>query len=439
MSGPHPFVFRNKARQSLVYNGRVKENDLLKAVKDRYLRSGDFNGLYLHTDSDPAKIAAAISLVEDNLVQVVTEYDFMNPHILPWQSTRPVTHQIAVLHDLPKANHGLCLYPTPAAMKGVRLPKRFADSPYAQAMARGRGSLELAYFSTDVLEAYRNDPRFDFDYYDFGVDMGIGSEAFLDADEPEHDKINTMNLGFAYDLSGYHKDDPSSPIVRRVAAFYCDLAKLTPEHQQRWRTHQVPDDGLTPHPTWWSAQMGSWPEGRGPFVRLFDELANLSDLWVNVFGEPLFRTTTRPGEFGWLLRPSQREWDEFVQGLDKVLSENLRHEALTAAGVAKVNDADENLGTLARFEVFMTTHSIPGDVAKQVLKPLRDVRSARQRPAHTLRKNLTDKTFIHKQVELLERVNKSLRDIRVWLATHPKNKGHELVHSDESIGDLYRM
>ena len=196
-------------------------------------------------------------------------------------------------------------------------------------MAKCRGTLELAYFSFDVLEQYRNDPRFDFQFYDFGALVSIGDDAYLDADEPEHDKTGMGHIGFAYDLSQYDPYDPSSPIIRRVCAFYGDLAKLTSTHQQRWRTYQIEDEGsLSPHPVWWQQQMGHWPDGIGPFERFFFEMETLNTLYEHAHSTPLLRTTERPREFGWLLRPSQREWDSFVQLLDKLLSENLRHEAL---------------------------------------------------------------------------------------------------------------
>ena len=53
------------------------------------------------------------------------------------------------------------------------------------------------------------------------------------------DKIIMDHIGFAYDLSGYDRDDPESPIVRRACAFYANLAKLSPIHQQRLKVYEV--------------------------------------------------------------------------------------------------------------------------------------------------------------------------------------------------------
>ena len=406
------------------------QNGLLKEIIAWYLNSGEFNGLPVRGDVAADRRREAIELVRAGLVQVVSEDDYMNPHIRPWPSHRSVGDQVGSLRDLKRTSYAVCLYPTPAAMKGIRLPRRFADRPYAQAMARGRGTLELAFFAVDVLEPYRNDPRYRFGFHDFGVDMSIEDDAYVDEMEPERDKISLRHLGFAYDLSGYDKTDLNSTIIRRVCAFYCDLITLTPEHQQRWKSYQVSDDGLEPHPEWWGMQMGNWADGVGPFTRLFFELQNVNELFERAFDVPLFTTTKRPDDFGWLLRPSQREWDEFVQQLDKVLSENLRHDAFDAVGVDRVDERGQNLGTLTRLQHFMVNHGIATEVARNVLKPLRDVRSARQRPAHALRENISDKTFVHRQVALLSELNDSLVEIRRWLSTHPKNRSWKQPHED---------
>ncbi|MBG9886993.1 hypothetical protein ABE10_10635 [Bacillus toyonensis] len=394
----------------------------MKAVVARYFRSGDFNGLYLGTDTDSAVVGVAKDLVADGKLQVMVEQvDYINPHIRPWPSRRTIESQAESLDKLAGASYGVVLYPTPLALKGVRIPSRLKGHPYSAAMAKGRGRLELAYFGFDVLEPYRNDPRYHFTYWDFGVDMGIGDEAYLDETELDRDKISLSHLGFAYDLSGYDPADPNSPVVRRVAAFYGDLSKLTPEHQQRWQSYQVADDGLEVHPVWWKSQMGHWPDGIGPFDHLFLELENLNALWTGAFGGPLFKQINRPQDFGWMLRASQREWDEFIVQLDKLLSDNIRHDALDAAAAPRKDKNDQNLGTLSRLSILLESTGFNEAQAKELMRPLREIRQARQKPAHALRTNITDKTFVHRQVVLLEDLGVALSATVRWLSTHPKN------------------
>lgn len=399
---------------------------LLAELRKRYINSGDFNGLHLSgRETTLERVSAAVELLDAGLVQVVGESDYINIHIRPWPSRRTVEAQRQELKSLSPEMYGVCLYPTTLGMKGVRLPKRFQDAPYLTAMARGRSTLELAYFSTDVLEPYRNDARYSFSIDDFGVQIGIRNDAYFDDSEPEKDKVGLWHLGFAYDLSDYDPADYASPIVRRVAAFYGDLDDISSEHQQRWASYQVPDVGLHPHPVWFGIQMGQWPDGIGPFYRLFQELGYINTLFERVWGKSLFAVTEKPQDLGWILRADQREWDTFIVQLDKVLSENISRDALDAAGVTKRNAAGQPLGTLRRLEEFMTMNHVQSDRARWAMKPLHDVHSARQKPAHVLRTNVTNKTFIHKQVSLLHDINEVLINVREWLSSHPKNRDWE--------------
>lgn len=396
---------------------------LLKEVIAQYRTSSDFNGLYFGPDRTIEERAEAATLLRDGLIEVVSEKDYPNPHIRPWPTRRDVDEQVIDVVDMTQESWGVCLYPTAAALKKNPTRRKYPDEPYRQAMALGRSTLELHYFDTSVLEQYRNDPRFSFQYWDFGINTVISDEAYLDDEELEGDKIVMSHIGFAYDLSRYDAHDPNSPIIRRVCAFYGDLAKLSPEHQQRWKTYEaVPQDGLKPHPAWMDTQMGRWADGTGPFGRFIYELESLNELQETAFGAPgLFRSTEKPREFGWILRSSQSEWDQFIHQLDKLLSDNLSSKALDNLGAAKHNDAGENIGTLNRLEAVLVSKGNNPQVAKDVLAPLREVRAARQKPAHALRTNITDKTFVHKQVDLMSRVNESLIALRTFWQSHPAN------------------
>jgi hypothetical protein len=404
--------------------------ELMGRIRQRYLGSREFNGLHIRAKLVGSARAPAIELLKAGLIQVMTGADYMNIHIRPWPSKRSTDDQIQDMRDLTSSDYGVCLYPTAAGMKSVRLPSRLTGRPYARAMARGKGTLQLAYFQFDVLEQYRNDSRFRFGFGDSGASMGLSDEAYGDQEVFERDHVGLSHIGFAYDLTGYDPKDAESPIVRRAAVFYCDLITLTPEHQRRWETYQVDEANLEPHPLWWNSQMGSWPDGVGPIDRLFMELTNLNELAVLALGEPMFRATERPADLGWLLRPSQREWDDFILQLDKVLSDNLRSGFFDAAGVPSVDERGDRIGSLNRFQRFMLSGGVTEDRARKVLGPLRDIRKARQAPAHTIRANITDRTFIHQQIELLNQTYSALGAARHWLATHPGCAGWEEKHKD---------
>jgi hypothetical protein len=415
----------------------VKESLLNKVIKF-YLNSHNFNGLPFGPDAQELDIEEAVELTKQGLVQVMTSDDYLNVHIRPWQSNHSIDEQAQSLTKLKDAGEfGLvCLYPTYKAMKGVRLPKRYSDRPFEKELAKGTGVLELAYFTPDVLEFYRNDPRYECRIGDFSVYMSVSDDVYGDEGEPEKDKVSLEHAGFAYDLSGFDKKDINSPIIRRLAVFVGDLAKLSPEHQQRWNTYRVNEDAVKPHPTWFANQMGHWTDDVGPFQRLFTEMKNINNLYQLAFGHDLFKSTERPDDMGWILRASQKEWDEQIHLLDKILSENINHKALDAAGVTKVDEDEKNMGSLQRLTKLMELTHLSPKMIEATMTPLREVRAARQKPAHAIRKNLNDKTYVHKQVDLIGRVSGSMTNLRMWLSSHPKAETWKPDFEDEKMTDL---
>lgn len=396
--------------------GEDGRDQLLAEVVERYLRSGDFNGLFVGA-GDPRR-AAAEELVRGGLIEVIGEEDFPNPHIRPWASRRTLDEQVASLAAAVKGtSYGVCLYPVSTALAELDAVRQLADQPYTHRLAAGAGQLDVAFFRMDVLESYRNDPRFAFEFNDFGARASVTEAMYEDESEPHRDKVS-ISLGFAY-------RDPLSDdelIVRFVAAFLRDLARLSPEHQRRWETYEVVAEDAKPHPIWLAEAMGHWIDRIGPFDALFAELAALDELYERAFDTPLLRTTKRPSEFGWIIRPSQLEFDDFVQTLDKLLSENLRHDAFDAAGIAKIDEAGQPIGTLNRLDHLLQRARVPEDQRKDVMQPLRDVRSARSKPAHALRRNISDANFVRRQAELLRDVTHSIEALRRFWQTHPRNR-----------------
>jgi hypothetical protein len=137
-------------------------------VVDNYLSSGDYNGLY-YSKSSIADETEVIRAIETGDVEVVDENDFINPHIRPWSPMRSAADQVQIVRASAQSDQGFCIYPTAQSMASYVLPADFAGKLFSEVMARGSGTLELSFFTFDVLESYRNDPRFDFEFEDFGV------------------------------------------------------------------------------------------------------------------------------------------------------------------------------------------------------------------------------------------------------------------------------
>jgi hypothetical protein len=397
------------------------ERSVLDEVIEFYLNSGDFNGFYVSEGrlSKP-DIKEVARLVRAGLLQVVGDSDFLNPHIRPWPSKRTLDDQLADVAAL-EGGRTFCLYPTAKAMEGRQELSRFDKEPYKHRLAAGAGTLEVAYFSVDVIEQYRNDPRYHYWFGDVEVHFGITDEAYSDPGEAERDKIASLRVGFAYD----HATIRAGQVRRYACAFLGDLADLTPEHQQRWRTYEVmPSDDTGPHPVWWAMQMGHWPDGVGPFERILVEMDAINYLFRLAYGTEVFRSTERPREWGWVLRPSTTEWQQFILTTDKLLSENLNKNGLDAVNARVVNDDGSEAGTLTRLGSFLEDSTpCPPPLVDRIVRPLKQVRRERQKPAHELTVAKTDATITAQQRDVLGEIGGALHLLRQVLQHHPAARG----------------
>lgn len=410
-------------------NEEQLQESILNQIVSFYLKGEDFNGLTIFRGEDLSDRiwSALFALIKQGDVQVVTGSDYLNPHIRPWASRRTVEDQISSVEQIRNVKGAseedrVCLYPTPQAMNSKLDGHKYVQEPYRRELALGNGTLELRFFSMDAMEGYRNDPRYYFTFGDFGLSFGIGDEAYLDDNEPEKDKVSALHVGFAYVLP---KDD-SDPITRRICMFLCDLSKLSPEHQRRMESYEVKGVELVklqPHPVWFGSQMGHWPDGIGLFEKILLEMEAINKLSISAYGEPLFKNVDRPREFGWVLRASQSEWDGFVLQADKLLSDNLNGRALDAMGAPKTDDSGKVIGTIGRLQWVLENRTNLGtEQVKMRLRSFREVREARQKPAHALRNNVHDSTIVRKQRDLLSEISTSLEALEILFSRHPKNQ-----------------
>jgi hypothetical protein len=414
----------------------LSKNTILRQTVERYLNSGDFNGLAVHGRLSPKQAQAIRELILADHLQLVSEKDYPNPHIRPWPSRRSKEDQLSELARLGQGDYyGFCLYPTSTAMRERLRPDQFMLEPYRRRLTEGAGSLELAYFEMEVLESYRNDPKYRYEFRDFQISFSISGEAYTAPEEVERDRIVAARVGIAYDLPSLD----SRHIRRYLGVFLTDIAKFPPEHQRRWQTYEVPaSDDIKPHPVWMDWMMGHWTDGHDLFTQVILELEAISQLFELAFGERLFRTVERPREWGWLIRSSSTEWHAFVHLADKLLSDNLSSRALDAAGAPRENTEGQSLGTLNRLMALIDAQTnIPLADVRGALKPLSDIRKLRQQPAHKMSEPVTDHEYLARQVEFLDAVCGSLEDLRELLARAPKTQGW--VPDPQLTSKLYRM
>lgn len=414
--------------------------DLLAQVVGHYLTSREFNGLPVGESISPTTNAE--QLIRDGLVQLVTSTDYLNTHIRPWLKD-DWERQIDELAEVARGELQGCMYPTPAAMQ-AHAPGLTHAAPYRDRMTMGHGTLELVFFDLAALENYVKDPVFNFTFGDDGFRFatapssdpddapqaetadGETSDSPLDNAhqvEPGYgdDDLLAIECGYAYDHRVDYRGD--EPIRRYWCAFLHDLVNLPARHQTRLSTFERDGTDLVAHPEWWDREIGGrWTDTIGPFTKILWELKAINDVWTIAFGAPLFSTVERPRAWGWVLRPTTGAWNEFILLTDKLLSDNLGHKGLDAAGAPDTDKADNRLGSLSRLqELFLKVSSTTTvDNVRFVLQPLRQVRKERQSPAHRIEDTTTDANVVNRQRDLLRDVANSLHGIRVFVETHPK-------------------
>ena len=186
-------------------------------------------------------------------------------------------------------------------------------------LAEGSGQLELAFFDLELLEFYRNDPRYYYECNDIGGRICIEDDHYLSESVDEKDKVLIKAFGLAYD----------EEFNRYLTAFIGDVADLSPEHQNIWRAKQVFKD-LKVHPDFYGSQiLGRWPTHISIFDAVLYEQKIINEM-VRKMGKPnLFNQEfggyleNKPKEFAFMLRSTAREYELFILLLDKIMSDNI--------------------------------------------------------------------------------------------------------------------
>lgn len=395
-----------------------KRRSITDDVVAFYLASSDYNGMpavHLVARLGERWKASVRRLVDAERIEVVTCDLDVNPHVK--RLAFSVSSQLEALATATDPRH-VCLYPHRTELEHRVKREDYSGRPYDLALALGDPQLGHRAFDLRVLEVYRADPRYTYDCDDLHGSISISDEHYRSAGVPERDKVLLNTFGFGYD----------EQLGRSVIAFNRYLADLTPEHQQIWAAHELPGP-VRMHPDYFRTQvLGSFPESMPLCEAFFMELATINAMAVAVGRPPLFRTVDRPKRFGFLLRPTRYEFEQFIHLLDKALSDNLdpkfflddvtfERETERKDGRVQV----ERKGTLQVLEEwarlkFRMPEPGPFD---EMMAAFREVRKLRQKPAHALSDDTFDPELFKAQRNLLVRAYTAVRTLRLLLTNHP--------------------
>ncbi len=403
----------------------VSTEAVLNEITQFYLNSSDFNGIPAsalagrfgvgwHDLCDPLH-----QLINEDLAGIIYEDTTNNPHIIRLGFEEKES-QIKKLTS--KASIHACVYPRPEHLKSMVNHSQFDGRPYKLCLALGEPQLAYRSFDLAVLEFYRNDPR-----YSYGNDDVRGRICYKSDELKGSDRIFMQTFGFSYD----------EDFNRAVAVFLRYLSDLSPEHQLIWQAKELKGDYKL-HPGYYrNAIIGDWDE-RVPVCSAFLKELYIINLMAAAMGRPhLFRQDfgeygeNKPRQFGFLVRPTLEEFNNFVLLLDKMLSDNINKEFFQNEVPYETEILREDRrfevqskGTLQILDDWIREYFSFDDWEfwKEGIRTLRQIRSMRQKPAHAIDENIFDQTYFREQRRLIIDAFKAVRNLRLILENHPAVK-----------------
>ncbi len=407
--------------------------EIYTAVEEKYFSSGDFNGMPIYglegifDITGEAFKASVRKGIEDDILTARVDG---NPHIRAFSNIPK--DKILESFDASEYPGHICLYPHEKRLTNSNRLAEYSQSPYELELARGAGQLDYRTFDLSVLEYYRNDPRYSYETDFIHGQISITDEFFESDSVPEHDQILLQTFGFAYD------DD----LNRYAAVFLRYLGNLSPEHQRVWAAKEVKGN-IKLHPDYYASSiLGSWGSRMSIFRAFTEELKIINAMSVLIGKPALFRNSydeEAPKEFGFLLRPTQSEFNNFMLLLDKMMSDNINKKFFE-------NDVDlesekeredgkiivSQKGTIQILEDWINKYFRAADPEpiENMMKTFRKVRQLRQKPAHKVNADAFDQELFKQQRNIVINAYDAVRTLRLILANHPNVKENPPKISD---------
>jgi len=267
-------------------------------------------------------------------------------------------------------------------------------------------------------------PRYVYSIDDIQGWISVSDEYYQSTGLKSSDNIVLQSFGFCYE---------KSTMNRGVAVFYRYLADLTPEHQQIWNSRILAGEYFL-HPDYARSSGGDFYEKESIFVAFGEELRTINE-FSKLMGRPtLFHESyreNRPKEFGFLIRPTLKEFNSFVHLLDKMLSENINkdffqhdipYERETKRADGKI--IVQEIRTIALLKEwlnakFWTPDPKPID---EMIETFLKIRRMRMAPAHKVDEDRFEPRYLDEQRKLMIEAYSAIRTLRLVFANHPKTK-----------------
>jgi len=396
----------------------IENESVLTEIIEYYLNSHDFNGLpiYQMEHYDYKKLC---ELIDDGLIVVLSDKDVPNPHIRGFDTNIPIELQ---KENISSREYYSVLYPTQEVLKSIPAD---ISKPYTAMMQNGEKQFKIIYFNIEILERYANNPLF------IIMDSGYRGNIY-----PRNEYINDKDIdyeyikdyGMAY-INGEHFE-------RAIGVFVRDLAKLTSQKQMLWKGFELSNqknceinDGFIKN-----LILGEWVTKAWIFHALIDEMIVINEQCKSMGIPKLFNKTygtdysEMPDGYRNILLPTLKNYYDFVLVLEKMIVHNLSYKtfqssALYISSIERKDESGKDKGSLTMLEEWLLKNiHTPENIPEIIIKPLRKIRSIRQKPAHELISNKFDVCIYQKQVDLMNETYSAVRAIRLFFSNHPLAK-----------------
>jgi hypothetical protein len=309
-----------------------------------------------------------------------------------------------------------------------RDPLAHADlGVYTRELRLGGAQYGRRFFERQALDRYLQDPRYKVEEWGSGGTLGIMDRFYLDPNTPLQDRADIQTYGFAYKADG----------TQAVAVPLIYLGRLSKEHQQHWASWEIHENLALDADYYRQEFKAEWTDRVSPFDAMLQELREINRL-CDLIGYPrLFRSTFDDGiipGYGWLTKATSHALEEFYRLLDKLLSENMQRDFFRADGIELSQEVNRRggkvevceKGTISLLEEFLRRHVRlrEPEVLDEVVKTFRDIREWRQRPSHSVTRNVHDPNILSEQRGLMRRAYGAIRDLRLMFMVHPKASGY---------------
>jgi hypothetical protein len=159
---------------------------------------------------------------------------------------------------------------------------------------------------------------------------------------------------------------------------------------------------------------------------------------TQLMGKPkLFRNDfeKKPTGFSFLLRPTTKEYNDFVLMLDQMMSDNLNKEFFRGDIDLETETvrADQKVivtqkGTIQLLEQWFQRKVRLSDTQpfNEMLSTFRKIRKLRQNPAHKIEDSSFDQGLFKEQQSIMSEAYSAVRTIRLILANHPATRTYPI-------------